>query len=72
MITRANDKTGLCFVIDNARKNPFYTPYCGRCPGLVRMIKADEFHWGCTCGAVCDLREIEKTFDEQPAEGTQP
>lgn len=41
----------------NAEQDPFYNPYCMRCPGLVRMAKQEPFLWKCKCGAVHDERQ---------------
>lgn len=47
----------------NAESNPGYRPYCGPCPGLVRMDKIAPFFWRCTrCGAEHD----ERMPDDQP------
>ena len=43
----------------NAEKDPNYNPYCGPCPGLVRMRKVEPFLWRCRCGAVHDERRPE-------------
>lgn len=52
-----NINPGLIIVLENAKKNPEYRPYCMRCSGLVRMNKIKDFYWRCDCGAICDLRE---------------
>lgn len=31
----------------NMRKNPHYAPYCGRCPGLVRMVRTGPLKAKC-------------------------
>lgn len=41
----------------NTEEDPNYCPYCGRCPGLVRMVKVEPFYWRCRCGAEHDERE---------------
>lgn len=43
-------------VRDNALRDPAYAPYCGRCPGLVRMRRVEFLFWRCTCGAEHDER----------------
>lgn len=47
-------------IIENAKKDSTYTPYCMRCPRLVRMVKVEDFYWTCKCGAKCDLRKEAK------------
>lgn len=49
---------GEAIVINNARKDPNYCPYCLRCTGLVRMKKVCDFFWRCKCGAMQDSRAI--------------
>ena len=44
------------FIAENAMKDPTYNPYCGRCSGLVRMVKVEPFYWKCHCGAIHDIR----------------
>lgn len=41
----------------NAEANPYYCPYCLRCPELVRMKKVEPFYWRCDCGAEHDERK---------------
>ena len=43
-------------ILHNARRDPKYNPYCGRCPGLERMEKVEPFLWQHHCGAVHDER----------------
>lgn len=45
-------------IIENAKRNPDYCPYCLRCSGLVRMRKVEPFSWRCDCGAKYDAREL--------------
>ncbi len=40
----------------NAEMDPGYSPYCLRCPGLIRMVKVVAFFWRCGCGAEHDER----------------
>lgn len=40
----------------NAAKDPSYCPYCGRCNGLIRMVKVAPLLWQCKCGAIHDER----------------
>ena len=44
-------------ILSNVAKDPTYAPYCGRCPGLVRMRTVERHYWNCHCGAQCDYRE---------------
>lgn len=45
-------------VKQNTIKDPNYNPYCGRCSGLIRMIKIEVLYWKCKqCGAEHDERE---------------
>ncbi len=43
----------------NVEKDPYYTPYCMRCTGLVRMRIVERHYWRCRCGAQCDYRPEE-------------
>lgn len=45
-------------IVENAKKNPAYCPYCLRCTGLVRMVKVEPLYWRCKCGAQHDERDI--------------
>lgn len=58
LIRRPRGTTGLEIVINNAKKDPNYCPYCMRCTGLIRMKKVAPFYWNCHCGAIYDLRDI--------------
>lgn len=46
------------FVLENAKSDPDYNPYCLRCSGLIRMKKVEPFYWRCHCGAEHDIRDI--------------
>ena len=44
----------------NAERDPRYSPYCGRCRGLTRMVKIAPFYWKCDrCPAIHDERRPE-------------
>lgn len=55
------------FIAENAMKDPSYNPYCGRCPGLVRMVKIEPFYWRCSCGAIHDIRPSKENSDVRKA-----
>jgi hypothetical protein len=50
------DAKAKSIIRENAEKDPTYCPYCGPCPGLIRMYKVEPFLWRCHCGAVHDER----------------
>jgi hypothetical protein len=50
-------------VLRNAIERPGYSPYCMRCPGLVRMRQVGHMHWRCTCGAEHDERACRSIID---------
>lgn len=56
MSVRPELDIGQMLVIENAKKDPNYCPYCMRCRGLVRMRKIEPFYWRCKCGAEHDAR----------------
>lgn len=43
-------------ILRNVEKDPYYAPYCMRCPGLVRMRVVERHYWRCRCGSQCDYR----------------
>ena len=43
-------------ILRNEGGDPYYAPYCMRCPGLVRMRRIERHYWRCGCGAQCDYR----------------
>jgi hypothetical protein len=43
-------------ILRNAVEDPYYAPYCTRCPGLIRMLRVEQHYWKCRCGAQCDYR----------------
>lgn len=45
-------------IASNYESDPSYSPYCGRCPGLVRMKLVEPFLWNHDCGAVHDERQV--------------
>jgi len=44
-------------ILQNVVVDPHYTPFCMRCPGLVRMRSVERYYWRCRCGARCDYRK---------------
>jgi hypothetical protein len=59
MIDRACD----AIIVSNYLRDPTYTPYCGRCPGLHRMQLVEPFLWEHPCcGAVHDERQVLHDF----------
>lgn len=48
-------------ILRNVEKDPYYAPYCMRCPGLVRMSAIEEYYWRCCCCccAQCDYRGLQ-------------
>lgn len=56
----------LSIMAQNAMKDPNYSPYCMRCPGLVRMRRVEPMLWNCPCGAIHDERD-NFTHDELQA-----
>lgn len=45
-------------IASNFNSDPSYCPYCGRCPGLVRMKLVEPYLWTHSCGAVHDERQV--------------
>jgi len=48
----------LNFASVNMRRWPNYAPYCGRCPGMVRMRRVSPLRAECVvrgCGAVHEI-----------------
>lgn len=57
--------SGDWIVINNAKKDPAYCPYCMRCSGLARMRRVESFYWKHSCGAECDLRNEALNFSDE-------
>lgn len=54
----------MSIIFENAKKDPSYSPYCMRCPGLVRMEIAGYLQWKCRCGAKHDERENDRKVEK--------
>lgn len=56
-VTRATGEFKEDILVQKARRDPRYAPYCLRCTAVVaRMRVVEPFYWRCKCGAECDLR----------------
>lgn len=49
----------------NAEQDPAYSPYCMRCPGLVRMAHIEPYYWRCSrCKSEHDERGENKSQEQ--------